>query len=625
MSWEVSIMKSKTSCFNPTIAKNLLRRFWPLWLAYFLLLLLIPLSLFNRLRSYRIGLDMSPGLNFLLASYGEMMLFLSLIAGLLAAMAVFGYLYQNRSCGLMTSLPVTRTCLFFTCFLTGLFVLLGTDLVVMLITALYCLAGYLNFGTLLAAFGLLMLSTVFFYGFACFCAMLTGNLLVLPLVYFLLNFAAIIIDQNTRFLLCRLLYGMSSGISRLPFLSPLVYMVHKHNVVYAEWPERVHILGLGTVAVYAAIGMGFALLAWRLFWKRRMETAGDTVAIRVLKPVFVCCMAFGTAIVLTSVLFDLLNLTINGRPAALVLLLMLLFGALIGYFAARMLIEKSFRVFRGHWRGFLICAAVIVLLVSACEWDVFGYETWVPKAEEIESVSFGDVHELSEPETIEAALKMHQSLIEHKDWHETAANSRGEYVSSTEDGYQVSRNLNLSYQLKNGKTVWRGYRVFGTNKELETPSSDLMRMEELFNLPECMKKRCTTVYPMNPENVAQAYLHVERGDASGEIHQDSIRLEPEELIALWTNGVLPDLAENHFGHSSLYGTNGTWEKTDVGLNFVLVEDAESFYREGGNSEKMEWHEYQIGADAVHTIDWIREHTGIEPEHSDLTLYGIGKG
>ena len=623
MSWEVSIMKSRTSCFNPAIAKNLLRRFWPLWLAYFLLLLLIPLSLFNRLRSYRIGLDMTPGLNFQLASYGEMMLFLSLIAGLLAAMAVFGFLYQNRSCGLMTSLPVTRTCLFFTCFCTGLLALLGTDLIVMLLTALFCLAGYLNVGTLLASFGVLMLSTVFFYGFACFCAMLTGNLLVLPLVYFLLNFAAIVIDQNTRFVLCKLLYGMSSGISRLVFLSPLAYMVHKHNVVYVEWPERVQVLGLGTVAVYAAIGVVFALLAWGLFQKRRMETAGDTVALRVLKPVFIYCMAFGAAIVLTNVLFDLLNITLNGRPAAILLLLMLLLGALIGYFAARMLVEKSFRVFRGHWRGYLITAAVIVLLVAACEWDVFGYETRVPKLEEIESVSFGDVHELSEPETIEAVLKMHQNLIEHKDWHETAANSRGEYVSSTEDGYQISRNLYLSYQLKNGKTVWRGYRVFGTNKEMESPASDLVQMEELFNLPECMKKRCATVYPMTPENVVQAYLHVERGDASGAIRQDNTRLEPEELLDLWANGVLPDLAENHFGRCSFFGTNGTWEKTDVGLTFMLVEDAESFYRAGGNAEQTEWHDYQIGADAVHTIAWIREHTGIEPEPTDLTMYGIG--
>ena len=40
------------------------------------------------------------------------------------------------------------------------------------------------------------------------------------------------------------------------------------------------------------------------------------------------------------------------------------------------------------------------------EYDLFGYEKWVPKADEIESVSFGDVYDLSEPETIEAVLAL---------------------------------------------------------------------------------------------------------------------------------------------------------------------------------------------------------------------------
>ena len=37
MKWEVWIMKSKTSCFNTTVFWKDIRKFWPVWICYFLL------------------------------------------------------------------------------------------------------------------------------------------------------------------------------------------------------------------------------------------------------------------------------------------------------------------------------------------------------------------------------------------------------------------------------------------------------------------------------------------------------------------------------------------------------------------------------------------------------------
>ena len=45
-------MKSRISFFNRGIAQNLLRRFWPLWAAYFCLLLLILPGELASQRSY---------------------------------------------------------------------------------------------------------------------------------------------------------------------------------------------------------------------------------------------------------------------------------------------------------------------------------------------------------------------------------------------------------------------------------------------------------------------------------------------------------------------------------------------------------------------------------------------
>ena len=336
----------------------------------------------------------------------------------------------------------------------------------------------------------------------------------------------------------------------------------------------------------------FALLAWWLFKRRKMETAGDTVAIPVLRPVFVYCMTFGAAFVLADLLNDMLNLELSGRAMTLTLLLFMLLGAVLGYFLARMIVEKSFRVFRGHWKGCLISLAVIVLVIGACELDVFGFETKLPSADEIESVRFNTLDSLREPETIEEVLELHQNLIANKDWHETAQNSRGESLEVSDEDICVSRNLYLCYHLKNGKTLWRGYQIFGDTREMADPDSDICRMEEILNMPESIALRCTTAYPMEPENVTLARLTVMREDPNG-YYQENIILTPEELIDLWTNAALHDVEEGHFGRTELFPADRGWQKTNVGLNFILVKDAEEFLAHVDSERRVE---VRTGAD-----------------------------
>ena len=53
MSWEVPTMQSATSFFNRALFRKNLQRFWPLWLGYVLIwLLLLPLPLLNELADY---------------------------------------------------------------------------------------------------------------------------------------------------------------------------------------------------------------------------------------------------------------------------------------------------------------------------------------------------------------------------------------------------------------------------------------------------------------------------------------------------------------------------------------------------------------------------------------------
>ena len=117
-SWEVRTMQSKTSCFNGTLFRKNLTRFWPLWgLASF------------------IGAPVPPG-DFAEFSRGDWSLTapeftrmyyqvvsvvpaIDLVYAALCALAVWSYLYSARSVGLMHTLPIRREGIFLTNFLSG--------------------------------------------------------------------------------------------------------------------------------------------------------------------------------------------------------------------------------------------------------------------------------------------------------------------------------------------------------------------------------------------------------------------------------------------------------------------------------------------------------------------------
>ena len=188
MSWEVLIMKFKTSFFHKGLALNLLRRCWPVWLAYLALMIFeFPMNIYGNMQSWRGPL---PDLADMLAnnilhsacSAAE----ISFFACIVVVMAVFGYLYNMRTCGMINAFPVRRETVFCTFALTGLVPMLLADCLAALLTVVL-IGNAAPAGTVAQWLSMAVMSNVAFYGFGVFCAMLTGSLFILPLVYLVLN------------------------------------------------------------------------------------------------------------------------------------------------------------------------------------------------------------------------------------------------------------------------------------------------------------------------------------------------------------------------------------------------------------------------------------------------------
>ena len=216
-------MRSRTSFFNPGLAKSLVKRFWPLMLVYLAVLLLsLPLQISSLIgRSWY-----DERLNYEILCRASEGVVYSALAALFMAMAMFSHLYNRRDCGLINSLPLRRETTWLTACFTGLLPLLLCPVLTWLLSRLL-FAGNENISA--AALGTwlqsILLANLAFYGLAVFCAMLTGNILAVPALFLALNLAAYGLEGIVRGILDRVVYGYATGTMLFSWLSPLMYML----------------------------------------------------------------------------------------------------------------------------------------------------------------------------------------------------------------------------------------------------------------------------------------------------------------------------------------------------------------------------------------------------------------
>ncbi len=208
-------MRSGTSYFNLTVFRKHLTRFWPIWTAWLVVLLLVlPVRGLMALRED--GAGMEGRLAWFARSIPDLTssgftLVMAVLVGLLAAMAACSHLYSTRSANFMGALPVRREGLFFSHYLAGLAMVLGPVLAASLLTLLVELAGgALELLPLGYWLGYACSAGFFFYSFAVFLGMFTGHLLALPAFYLIFNFLVMAVVGLVEWALRSFYYGFGS-------------------------------------------------------------------------------------------------------------------------------------------------------------------------------------------------------------------------------------------------------------------------------------------------------------------------------------------------------------------------------------------------------------------------------
>ena len=493
-------MPRKTSFCNAALLRSDIKRYWPLLFLYVAVwVVILPMQILSASRQcdgvadgIMTVLQMKQH-NVIIRSIPASVV-MSLLFGCFAAMAVWSYLMSGRTVGLMHALPVTRTQAFFSHILSVLGALTAGNVLIFLLTAL-CSAGfsYVDWTALGTWLLLTELMALFFFALGSLCAMVTGWLLAVPVLYGAMNVVALLLYAVISTMTQMFYFGYSS--SDIPefitWLTPVGRIWDAvanggAQPVEVQFPEPIgtqsyHRFQLpasafSTCIIYAAVGIALLALVWWLYKKRPSETAGDAMSFRWLQPI--ARWSIGLCGGLGLGLF--LNYVILGSSFAGLLICQLVMGV-ICFFAAQMLLKKKFRIFTSRWWVETLALVLTLLAVTLCiKLDITGYQHRIPDAEDVTSVRFDASYAdftTDDPAAVESVISLHRAILEQYD--ETGERLENQTYLDTEGG-PTTRYVRVDYQLRNGTSLCREWRVSIVN------GSDIHRlMTQLVSRTDC--------------------------------------------------------------------------------------------------------------------------------------------
>ena len=539
-------MKSKTSFFNMGLFKSSLKRFWPLWTAHFAVwfIILPVVVLINNISGtyYRnFTLELLDGV------IGFPSVIFAFVMAILSAMAMYSFMYASRSTGLIASLPVKREAVFGSAFTAGLLPVVGSNLVIALLTLLCSLGCGNELGLVFKAiaiwFAVYSMEYVVFYGIASLTAMMTGNLLVLPVLYVIFNFLFIGMEQIVRMILSAFVWGMEnySLSAVLEFLCPLIFLGSNLDMALEFEPgsqlddpfsgsydysacTAVSFGSWSVLLIYFAVGIAFSAIALLMFRKHRMESAGDVIAVPCLRPVFKYGVTACTALCGGLLLFVIFASVFDSRSAApFIMIPCMIICAFIGYFGSEMLLKKSFHVFRGGWTGFIVLSCLCAVFTFCCDTDVLGVGRIVPDPDKVESIEVYDAGLISNRDVIKQFTELQKEIIDDRD----------RYVGN-DDAYDC---VMFRYTMKDGSVFSRQYDI--------ADDENYKAYYDIISSPDVQLERFTPSVPVDIEHCTGGYFYStfysydEYGNETS--HDYRFSLSPEQAVDFYQNALIPDI------------------------------------------------------------------------------------
>ena len=440
-------MKLRTSFCNGKVLLKNLTRFAPVWVLFAVaeVLGLCSLNLSNE--AFWIVDDMQYVM-------GAASVFHAAYAIIVAA-CLFGDLFDSRLCNGLHAMPMRREGWLVTGLISGFLFALIPAVVGGTLAAI----ALREYWTVAIAWQLCsLLQFTFFFGAAVFSALCAGKRLGMVAIFALVNFLSMLVYWVATILYQPLLPGVMLSDDWFSRFSPLFTMVtdtyYEINITSGDLYRTVIFEGYEPSAwiylfICAGVGVVFMLLAWPLYRKRDLETAGDFISSRPMRGVFLIAYTFAMG----ALVFNFMEL-FWGRDVEYGFLAV---GLVIGWFTGWMLLERTAKIFT---KKVLAYFAVFALLfggsIGLTMMDPAGITTYIPSDETIENASLYFMQDryfyelgqeqdgwyATQPEEIDQVQQLHSQLTK------APREVSGEIIT-----------VYVRYALKNGTHIYREYDI----------------------------------------------------------------------------------------------------------------------------------------------------------------------
>ncbi len=638
-------MKSKTSFFNGTQFRKNLTRFAPVWGCYLLCLMLGLVVMYVDQNSRQV--------NFWFASHMaqciQVMGLVNLFYGPLAAMLLFGDLFNSRMCNALHAMPLRRETFFVTNVASGLACSVVPTAIMALLSIPLLMNTIVQNAWLIALLWFLAanLQFVFFFGMAVFSVFCTGNRLFMAAVYAGLNAGAYLVYYLVNTIYTPMLYGVITPTTLVMTLTPIakiaetvfvevenyndlmrLFFEREQEAVASFWVNEEY----GDLFLWALVGFVFLGVSLVLYRKRDLECAGDAVAFPVLAPVVqvACsvCVCAGAGVLLNM----FFGYSYRNYPP--ILYTVLACGLTVGWFGAKMFLEHSTRVFRPkNWIGLGAMAAVVAVTLALTWADVLNIEGWLPKAEKVEKVTLGGINsqiELTDQADIEKVLQLHEMALEDRltrsgrypvrwldanypDYRDVVMPDEGFRYGEEGDYEESEPHLNasrmyLTYTLTSGKIVEREYTIWASLEEGQIMKEFANRWEYVW--ADACRYWGEEAEEFDLDSVTRISVYRE------ELKDEQIQ---PGMVASLLEAMKRDCAEGNMTQHYYYH-NGSFMEWDEEYQTHYYRGSVYLSLTSGEAPDIRMAQLQIYADSAHTIRWLRDHGLLEME-VDMSRYG----
>lgn len=372
--------------------------------------------------------------------YNPIVLFIIFVLPVLVSILLFKYTNEEKSSSFIHGLPISKRKLYITNILTGIVMYVIpflVNLIIILLLNLGEMGKYLQFTDIIKWFGVCMLYNTMFFAFATFIGTFCASKISHGLLTYILMYAPVGILVLTSAFVEDILYGFkgfSTNIEEFTKL-PFIKIIEDFREMSAYYLSQTIKLEASTIIIYIIAIIIMLVLGYFIYKRRKLEITKEFIAFKGIRSFVKYAATF-----LVNLLSYMYFYYVMDEHKIQTLLASFII-TLIAYLIIEMILKKTYKVFKSII-GFIIYAVIITIAFIILNTGAFGYETRIPKVEDVQEVSFevrNETINFKEKQNIENIINLQQKIVDEK-----------------KKGYNE---YTLEYKLKDGRKIIRKYAI----------------------------------------------------------------------------------------------------------------------------------------------------------------------